>query len=258
MSSVTERIKETKQPRGGYISPKALVLRQLEEGTSRPLDHSVENMHAPLVGAAVDYLARMAIGAEPGGAFRVSLKGARLLGKAAHTRALADVALLVPGRVDEAAIAAACRLVAYDVAPRAGPGLYNPDAQTSPDAVTAEHIAVMVDRSVAFLREYGPVTLDGFTFVGGYTNTVDSGDGDFLTADTVWDFKVSVSGPTKNHTLQLLMYCLMGRRSGRPQLDEITHLGVFNPRLNIVYRVALADVPAEIITEVSRDVIGNR
>jgi hypothetical protein len=256
MSSVTRRIKETKQPRGGYISPNAFVVRQLEGGIPGPLDHKVENMHAPLVGSAVDYLARLANGAEPRDAFRVSLMGAGLLGASAHMRAMADVALLVPGRVDVAAIAAACRLVAYDVARRAGPGMYNPDAQTSPDAVTAEHIAVMVDRSVAFLSEYGPVALDGFTFAGGYTDTVDSGDGDFLTADTVWDFKVSVSGPTKNHTLQLLMYYLMGRRSGQPQFDEITHLGVFNPRLNIVYRVALADVPAGVITEVSRDVIG--
>lgn len=258
MGSVTARIEQTRQPRGGYISPKALLIRQLGGGTPRPLDHTVENMRPNLVGSAVDYLARLASGAEPRDAFAVSLKGARLLGKAAHKVALSDVALLVPGRVDAAAIAAACRLVAYDVALRAGPSLYNPETQTSPDAVTAEHITVMVERSAAFLREYGPVILDGFTFVGGYTDDVDSGDGDILTADTVWDFKVSVSGPTNKHTLQLLMYYLMGRHSGRPQFDSITHLGVFNPRLNIVYRVALADVPAEIITEVSRNVIGYR
>jgi hypothetical protein len=33
--------------------------------------------------------------------------------------------------------------------------------------------------------------LDGFTFEGGYTDTVSKGDGDLTTADTLWDFKVS-------------------------------------------------------------------
>lgn len=41
---------------------------------------------------------------------------------------------------------------------------------------------------------------------GGYTYTFESGDGDFLTADTLLDFKVSKSKPTNKHNLQLLMY----------------------------------------------------
>ena len=258
MVSVTQRIKEVKQPRGGFINPRAMLVRQLDDGKPTPLDHRVENIHPSLVGTAVDYLTRLANGAKPRDVFRVSLLGANLLGCAARIRALRDVAKLAPGRVDTAAIAAACRLVAYDVAFRAGPRMYNRKAQTSPDAVTFDHISVMVDRSGAFFREYGPVTLAGFTFRGGYTATVDSGDGDFLTADSLWDFKVSVSGPTKAHTLQLFLYYLMGRHSGQPQFNSITHLGVFNPRLNVVYRLALADIPAEVTAEVSRDVIGYR
>jgi hypothetical protein len=256
MTTVTRRIKEVKQPRGGYINPKAMEVRQLEDGKPTPLDHTAENIHASLVGLAVDYLTRLANGAEPRDAFAISLHGASLLGYAVLARATADVDSLAPGRVDAAAISAACRLSGFDVAFRAGPLMYNPNAQTDPDTVTAEHIAVMVERSLAFFREYGPVTLDGFTFPGGYTDTVTSGDGDFLTAETVWDFKVSVTGPTKDHTLQLLMYCLMGQRSGQPQFDAIRHLGVFNPRLNTVYRVALANITAEVVAEVACDVIG--
>lgn len=105
------------------------------------------------------------------------------------------------------------------------------------------------------LREAN-IHLDGFTFPGGYTDLVTAGDGDFLTADALWDFKVSVKGPTSAHTLQLLMYLLMGRRSGQPAFNSITQLGVFNPRLNAVYQIALADVPSEVVSTVSRDVIG--
>jgi hypothetical protein len=113
-----------------------------------------------------------------------------------------------------------------------------------------------------FIRDFGPITLDGFDFNGpdgsasGYTDTVNTGDGDFLTEDTLWDFKVSVRPPTSAHTLQLLMYYLMGKRSGQPEFESVTHLGIFNPRLGTVHRIALADVPRTTITEVSRDVIG--
>ena len=48
----------------------------------------------------------------------------------------------------------------------------------------------MVERSLKFVEEYGPIILEGFTFEGGYTDIVQAGDGDFITEDTLWDFKV--------------------------------------------------------------------
>ena len=71
----------------------------------------------------------------------------------------------------------------------------------------------MVERSLSFFKAFGPVTADGFTMEGAYTATITTGDGDFLTKDTLWDFKVTTSKPNKDHTLQLLIYYLMGRRS---------------------------------------------
>lgn len=256
MASVTQRIKQITQPRGGYINPRSMEVIQREDEYSSPLDHKVENLHASLVGMSVDYLTRLAGGTAPDDAFRVSLMGAERLGKDALIKANTLLAQLEAGRVDESSVCAACRLAGYDVAFRAGPLWYNPDAITTPDAVTTEHIKAMVKRSLAFFADYGPVTSDGFVFPGGYTDLVTSGDGDFLTSDTLWDFKVSVNGPTKDHTLQLLMYWLMGVHSGQSGFESITHIGVFNPRLNRVYRLALDDVPAETITEVSTVVIG--
>ena len=43
---------------------------------------------------------------------------------------------------------------------------------------------------------------------GGYTVTVETGDGDFLTDDTLWDFKVSKSKPTNKHTYIAVAYVL--------------------------------------------------
>ena len=114
----------------------------------------------------------------------------------------------------------------------------------------------MVERSLRFFDTYGPMVLNGFTFEGGYTDTVISGDGDFTTADTLWDFKVSKSRPTKDHTLQLLMYWRMGLHSIHPEFQDVRYLGIYNPRLNKVYRISVDDIPDDVVAEVERDVIG--
>ncbi|WP_218778590.1 hypothetical protein [Microbacterium esteraromaticum] len=256
VTTVVRRIQEVTQPRGGYINARSMEVRRLDDGGPSPIDHKVENIHASLVGMAVDYLTRLATGSDPRDAFAISIRGAAYIGRAELATAEAEVGSLVAGKVDSYAILSACKLAGYDVGYRVGPMAYNPDARTKPDKITTDHIAAMVERSLTFFQSYGPVTLDGFTFPGGYSDLVTAGDGDFLTADTLWDFKVSVNGPTKDHTLQILMYLLMGLRSGQPEFKSITHLGVFNPRLNAVYRIALADVPADVVATVSRDVIG--
>lgn len=90
---------------------------------------------------------------------------------------------------------------------------------------------------------------------GGYTYTVESGDGDFLTADTLLDFKVSKSKPTNKHNLQLLMYWIMGQHSGQDVFKGITKLGIFNPRLNTVYLLDMFKVSADTIKTVEKEVI---
>lgn len=52
------------------------------------------------------------------------------------------------------------------------------------------------------------------------------------------------------------MYYLMGKKSAQPEFQTITRLGVFNPRLNTVYRIKVAKIPDEVVSEVGRDVIG--
>ena len=51
--SVTQRIKQVKQPRGGYINPRNLTSIPLGDGIESLNDE--ENVHASLVGLAVDY-----------------------------------------------------------------------------------------------------------------------------------------------------------------------------------------------------------
>ena len=56
--------------------------------------------------------------------------------------------------------------------------------------------------------------------------------------------------------MQVLIYYLMGIRSNQPEFLSISKLGFFNPRQNIVYQTAIADIPQEVIETVEKNVIG--
>jgi len=83
-----------------------------------------------------------------------------------------------------------------------------------------------------------------------------AGDADFRTKDTLWDFKVSKNEPTKDHTLQLIVYYLLGMHSYECDFSDIKKIGIFNPRKNIVYEYEIENISKETIKEIEDDVIG--
>lgn len=248
--SVTQRIKQVKQPRGGYIKPKELRSESLGEGAEAL--NPEENVHASLMGLAVDYMTRFMSGASTEDAFKISMMGAQLIGEDA--KAL-ELMAGIKG-LDDGSLTDALKLSGFDVCFRAGVMGYRPVDEINPDKLTIQNVRTMVERSLHFLDVYGPKVLDGFTFEGGYTDTVSTGDGDFTTSDTLWDFKVSKMSVKKEHTLQLLMYWRMGLHSIHPEFQGIKYLGIYNPRLNEVCRIAVDDIPEGVITEVETEVIG--
>lgn len=260
MSSVTQRIREIKQPWGGYIRPSQFELCKINDGR---ILAETENVHASIVGTAVDYLTRFAMGAKSSDAFQISCTGAAIAEKMfMQKNTMKTAANLLSGitAINKKSITNACKLVTYDLWLRNPIGAMAVKAKGAdkikPDARTIQNVKIMVQRSLEFWETYGPIVKDGFTFEpNGYTKTVDSGDGDYLTADTLWDFKVLKSKPTNIHTLQLLMYWIMGQHSGQKVYNDIQYLGIFNPRLNEVYLLHINSIPKETISEVERNVI---
>lgn len=59
MSSVTNRIREIKQPRGGYVHLSDFENYVFNDGY---LPYTEENIHASIVGMAVDNLTRLMLG----------------------------------------------------------------------------------------------------------------------------------------------------------------------------------------------------
>lgn len=240
MYSVTQRIKAIKQPRLGYLPISQFIKEPLED--SPPL-HPHENIHPALIGLTVDYLARLEMGETPREAFEVSLMGAQVLGQSVPS---------LPIDLSDESIRIAVQLASYDVAVRASPQSYRQTNQ--PDAHTIENIRTLTNRVINYHKNK-PLVWSGFTFEGGYTDTVVAGDGDWLTKDTLWDLKVLRSDPNKDHTLQLLMYWLMGLESIHEVYKDMKYLAILNPRMNVTYKINVTDIDPEIIKQVQRDVL---
>lgn len=262
MSSVTGRIREITQPKGGYINPSQFGEIQFTD--QRELGK--ENIQATLIGTAVDYLTRFMTGDCVEDAFEISILGYEIYKMFLATGIIpneakqeADISTLIEQihGLDDPSIIAACKVCSYDDWYRnPSCALGKETANNVPDSETINNIRIMVQRSMAFWKKFGPITVSGFTFEKkGYTKTVDAGDGDYLTADTLWDFKVIKSRPSIKHTLQLLMYWIMGQHSGKKEFKNITKLGIFNPRLNKVYLLSVNDIQHEVIRAVENDVI---
>jgi len=157
MVSVTQRIKQIKQPRGGYIPPKNF--QKIEMVSSEELEKE-ENIHASLIGLVVDYLSRFVNGLSINEAFEISFRGASLLSPDELKNA--EILAKSISGLDEKSIISACKLVGYDVVFRAGRLGYKPVGYINPDTSTINNIRIMVERSVRFFTEYGPVITNGF------------------------------------------------------------------------------------------------
>lgn len=257
-TSVTGRINQVAQPRGGYINPKMLHSYSLGNGIEDL--HKDETISPSQMGTLVDYMTRFMSGSSADEAFSISLTGAMFL-SASHSTYAADgkkaqILLNKIHGLDDDSIIAAAKLTGYDVCYRRSAEFYKTIDEITPDNETIENAREMIKRSVNFLKKCGPKVMDDFTFEGGYTDIVTSGDGDFITKDALWDFKVSSHPPTKENTLQILMYWRMGLHSIHPEFKNIKYIGIFNPRLNTVYYLSTDEIPDDVIHQVEKDVIG--
>jgi hypothetical protein len=255
MASVTQRIKEIKQPDGGYLPPSSFDVKQLKD---KKVLNENENITPSMVGLVVDYITRFLISNDLRSAFKISISGARIAKEKTGKDTVAEIEdyLSCIHSFNDKSIINACKAVTFDAWCRNPNGASLVDTDSiNPDAETIANIKILINRSLDFWAKYGDYTLDGFQFGNGYTETVNYGDGDYLSKDTLWDFKVSKYEPTADHTLQLLMYYVMGQHSGMKEFKGIKRIGIFNPRLNKVYLYDVKKLPAETIKAIEEDVI---
>lgn len=253
MYTVTQRIRQFNQKKP-LLDPRRFDLIDLSD--QEDLDEK-ENIEPYLMGRVVDYLSRFACGVPVEEVFEAARYGSMILSR--EDPCALDMYFDLLDQVkcfDNPSIAAACKLAELDTVYRAGAESMHPLDGIEPDEVTAMHIRRLVARAEEFFYRFGPVTKAGFDLYGGYTDTIVNGDGDYLTQDALWDFKVSNYWPTGYDTLQIMVYWRMGLRSVYEEFQDIRHIGIYNPRFNRVWRIATADIESEIVEFVDKKVIG--
>lgn len=249
MSSVTQRINEIKQPRGGYIPVKSLKVAHFED--NRQL-YEHENVSPQYMGVVIDYLTRLLVTKDPVQAFDIPIVGSGYPHR--NKEIIEDLLVQVMNKNLDVCILAAFKFVPFDVAYRIGA---NPNyvRVPVPDKETIHNVAVMAKRGQRYLETHG-IKMTGFYLDGAYTKTIDCGDGDYLTNDAVLDFKVSFKKPNNHYTLQILIYYLMGMRSIHKEFRNMKKLALFYPRQNIEYSIDIKDIPHSVIDAVEKQVIG--
>lgn len=248
MASVTTIANNAKQPKGGYIPISNFNKITLQDGK---VLNKKENVSGSIIGRVVDYLTRYMLEGNAKEVFDVAYEGAKMANKIQE----AEQELKNITGLNKKSIYSAVKLMRFDTIRRTLSKKYADEICNVPDDDTVDNIITMVERSVHFLNEYGPVVLAGFTFEEGYTSLVSSGDGDYLTQDTIWDFKVLKNEPTSKHTLQIFMYYLMGLNSIHPEFVEVENLGFYNPRSNTIYQLPVSDIQKDVLAEVYSDVL---
>lgn len=247
---VASCVRMVSQPAGGLLPPSLFERVRLDDRSGLHAA-SRETVPPDIAGLFVDYMTRVVTGADVRIAFRVPLLGARLVGESERAESLL-------ARVDGfsmRSVTAACLLLDYDSAGRRGPA-YWLARRPVPDDATRENLTRMVARSLAFLDEYGPVVWRDFSFEGAYTDRITSGSGDFLTADTLWDMKVSKWPPNSKQTLQLLAYWRLGVHSVHDVYRGLTRLGLFNPRLDTAWILDVDRIDGDLVSWADHELIG--
>lgn len=136
MVSVTQRIKQMKQPRGGYLPVKTFTVTTLDDGQALNPEESIV---ASLVGIAVDYLSHFMDETAVEEVFEISLLGARTMRMEAKAFGLLDD---IKG-LDDLSITRACQLAGFDSAFRAGPLFYRPVESIVPELIFVSWLSVV-------------------------------------------------------------------------------------------------------------------
>lgn len=256
MPSVTKRIEKCYQPFGGYVPVKLFTEKQYADMNDVV---EVPSAYKAIQGLVVDYLTRFMFTQDKISSFVISINGAKCVDRAfendTETRNVMGLLDKVTG-LDDTSIYSACRIVGYDVAIRRGVNWFRPVSEIIPPKELISNIRVMVNRCLTFLNEIGPIVSAGFTFEGGYTELIDSGDGDYLTKDTLIDLKTSYERLSSKWSLQLLVYYIMGIHSINKEFESVEKLCIYNPIENKSYIVKISNIDDKSKYEVSNKVIG--
>lgn len=220
------------QPEGGHILPKPFEVTPLGDGSNTL--NPEENVSLDLVASAVGYMTRVMSGEPTESVFGFPLFVARRIGGGAFAVEVQHLIDDING-LDDGSIINALRLSGCGDRFLADPENYQPLEEIDPDEATIQNVRTMVKRLLRFFDAY---------------------DVKSPMSDTLWDLNVSTLRPTEAQTLQLLIAWRKRLRSPLTWWHDFKYLGIYNSRLDKVYRISVDAIPDDLINEIDRDVLG--
>ena len=244
MASLTKHIKASKQPADGYIPVSAFTYKKHNSYTVADL-YKNENIILP----AVQYILQMYISENVD---KNLLMIETALRNAPFTNKNELIKQFYNGIASKNPIASAeyaVKLANIEVMFR----LVTLPDKAEPDIQILESVSLMSERCKDFFGR--SVKLCGFDFEGGYSERITSGNGGYLTNDTLWIITVSDS-VTSYDTLLVSVQYIMGLHSYiSPYFKKLKRLGIYNPRLDAEYTLNICDIPKKVIQEISKHII---
>ena len=226
------------EPSSGYLNPKLFKAEHMG-GEKIPTKN---NLARVIERDTVWHLMDLASGTSPGDSFSRVLGEAEARGEREAVEALVRGA---SGLSDDSVINVCrlCRRECRELLP----------TSADPDGATISQMREMAERGGRFLRTHGPKTASGFSFGQGYADDLVADPWVFTTEDTLWVLDASPS-LTKNTAMGALVHYLVGRRFS-PEIGAVKRLGVYNPRLDAAYTIAVADVPPRVVASAEREYV---
>lgn len=225
------------QPLGGFIRPSRLSSEFLD-GKLTASELKGGNVQAAVAARAADMLCRRWTGVEEAGTATVAPRHS--------SKVAANDPEAISGRGTGAA-KAAVRLASDELGITTFPA--NQEA--------CESILEMAARELACRTALGGTSAHGLDLAGAYTDGVTSGGAWAVCGGTLVLPAALALGVTKEKTLELAMVWRMGLRSKYAEtFGEVRELAAFDPRRNLLRRIACARIAAQTVKSIERDVIG--
>lgn len=261
------------QPRGGFIPPEEMSV-DLLCGDNTPeysklvdLCYKLGNLSPQTMGLVFDYLLRTKIDINSGvpaeeailNAFNISIAGAGMANREKEARDL--VSKLAALYKDDAKnckkiVQAATELVSFDTMFRSG--CYDDNLRkVKINNEVKDAIQVMLLATERYLADNEEeLTALGFKVLGLGSKNVAPSDGDLLSVDSVIDIKCLSKEPTSQHTMQLLLYYILGMHELPEYFCSIKYIKILNPRLGKIYSYEISKIDDTTLKHIEKDIIG--
>jgi len=209
-----------------------------------------ESIPAYLSGVIIDYLTRYKLLKDPTKAFSIPL----IVDIDKEVNGEASKLVSQIKKFDKESVDIALKLCRYDNYYRTG------KLEDTAQYKLTEHdyfnLGTMVNRATWFINsciDKTKILEVDIEFDGAYTNKVTNGDADYLTNKVLIDLKTSAYEPKSADAFQLLLYYVLGINSNNSyKFEKLTHLAIFNPRLNAAYTLPLSSISKRKIEKVEK------